>query len=67
MNFKKLFIFVIFAALLLTAQTEAGKLKKLGKKIEKVGKNVAHAVDKVIPTVLGLQQIRENEKENNKN
>uniref|UniRef100_A0A1W7R8R0 Putative cecropin-a n=1 Tax=Aedes albopictus TaxID=7160 RepID=A0A1W7R8R0_AEDAL len=68
MNFKKLFIFLVFAVLLLTAhQTEAGKLKKLGKKIEKVGKNVAHAVDKVIPTVLGLQKIRENEKENNKN
>ncbi|EAT48179.1 AAEL000775-PA [Aedes aegypti] len=67
MNFKRLFVFVIFAVLVLTAQTEAGKLKKLGKKIEKAGKNVVHAVDKVIPTVLGLQQIRENENNKDKN
>lgn len=33
MNFKRLFVFVIFAVLVLTDQTEAGKLKKLGKKI----------------------------------
>lgn len=33
MNFNKLFLIVILAALLLLGQTEAGRLKKLGKKI----------------------------------
>ncbi|EDS45065.1 hypothetical protein CpipJ_CPIJ005108 [Culex quinquefasciatus] len=57
MNFNKLFLIVILAALLLLGQTEAGRLKKLGKKIEKAGKRVFNAVQKGLPVAAGVQAL----------
>ncbi|XP_001846918.2 cecropin-B1 [Culex quinquefasciatus] len=57
MNFNKLFLIVILAALLLLGQTEAGRLKKLGKKIEKAGKRVFNAAQKGLPVAAGVQAL----------
>uniref|UniRef100_A0AAG5DUS4 Uncharacterized protein n=1 Tax=Anopheles atroparvus TaxID=41427 RepID=A0AAG5DUS4_ANOAO len=57
MNFNKLFVFVLLAALLLLGQTEAGRLKKLGNKIEGVGKRVFKAAEKALPVVAGVKAL----------
>uniref|UniRef100_A0A9I3K6B3 Cecropin n=1 Tax=Anopheles maculatus TaxID=74869 RepID=A0A9I3K6B3_9DIPT len=63
MNLSKLLIVVLLGALLLFAgQTEAGHLKKFGKKLEKIGKNVFHTVEKVVPVLAGVQDLREGKK-----
>ncbi|EAL41975.2 AGAP006722-PA [Anopheles gambiae str. PEST] len=60
MNVSKLFVIVLLATLLLFGgQAEAGHLKKFGKKLEKVGKNVFHAVEKVVPVLQGIQDLRD--------
>uniref|UniRef100_A0A9I3GJ68 Uncharacterized protein n=1 Tax=Anopheles farauti TaxID=69004 RepID=A0A9I3GJ68_9DIPT len=59
MNLSKLFVVVLLATLLLFGtQTEAGHLKKFGKKLEKIGKNVFHAVEKVVPVLQGIQDLK---------
>uniref|UniRef100_A0A182N7N9 Uncharacterized protein n=1 Tax=Anopheles dirus TaxID=7168 RepID=A0A182N7N9_9DIPT len=63
MNLSKLFIIVLLATLLLFGgQTEAGHLKKFGKKLEKMGQNVFHAVQKVVPVLQEIQDLRNGEK-----
>uniref|UniRef100_A0A9I3CJN2 Uncharacterized protein n=1 Tax=Anopheles culicifacies TaxID=139723 RepID=A0A9I3CJN2_9DIPT len=63
MNLSKLFIVILLGTLLLFGgQTEAGHLKKFGKKLEKIGKNVFHAVEKVVPVLQGVQDIRDGKK-----
>ncbi|KFB39637.1 hypothetical protein ZHAS_00007084 [Anopheles sinensis] len=57
MNFNKIFVFVLLAALVLLGQTEAGRLKKLGKKIEGVGKRVFKAAEKALPVVAGVKAL----------
>uniref|UniRef100_A0A240SWC7 Cecropin n=1 Tax=Glossina brevipalpis TaxID=37001 RepID=A0A240SWC7_9MUSC len=49
MNFYKIFVFIALIFALFTSQTEAGWLKKIGKKIERVGQNTRDA------TVKGLE------------
>nr|ABU80072.1 CEC-A [Anopheles gambiae] len=57
MNFSKIFIFVVLAVLLLCSKTEAGRLKKLGKKIEGAGKRVFKAAEKALPVVAGVKAL----------
>ncbi|XP_029711077.1 cecropin-B type 2 [Aedes albopictus] len=58
MNFSKLFALVLLIGLvLLTGQTEAGGLKKLGKKLEGVGKRVFKASEKALPVLTGYKAI----------
>ncbi|EJY57523.1 AAEL017211-PA [Aedes aegypti] len=55
MNFTKLLLVVVMlAAVLLFGSAEAGKLKKIGKKVEKTGKHVANAAQKAGPVVAGV-------------
>nr|UEM41768.1 cecropin A [Anopheles darlingi]UEM41769.1 cecropin A [Anopheles darlingi]UEM41770.1 cecropin A [Anopheles darlingi]UEM41773.1 cecropin A [Anopheles darlingi]UEM41775.1 cecropin A [Anopheles darlingi] len=58
MNFNKiLFLAVILATLLLVGQTDAGFLKKLGKKIEGAGKRVFNAAEKALPVAVGVKAL----------
>ncbi|XP_058127228.1 cecropin-A-like [Anopheles ziemanni] len=57
MNFNKIFVFVLLAALVLVGQTEAGWLKKLGKKIEGAGKRVFKATEKALPVIAGVKAL----------
>ncbi|XP_062535084.1 cecropin-A1-like [Armigeres subalbatus] len=57
MNFNKLFAFVLLVALVFLGQTEAGGLKKLGKKLERIGKHVFKASEKALPVVAGYNAI----------
>nr|P81417.2 RecName: Full=Cecropin-A1; AltName: Full=AalCecA; AltName: Full=Cecropin-A; Flags: Precursor [Aedes albopictus]AAD37701.1 cecropin [Aedes albopictus]AAK81849.1 antibiotic peptide cecropin A1 [Aedes albopictus] len=57
MNFTKLFAIVLLAALVLLGQTEAGGLKKLGKKLEGVGKRVFKASEKALPVAVGIKAL----------
>ncbi|XP_058467370.1 cecropin-A1-like [Malaya genurostris] len=57
MNFKHLFLVVLVAALMLLGQTEAGGLKKLGKKLEGVGKRVFKASEKALPVITGYKAV----------
>ncbi|XP_059610740.1 cecropin-A1-like [Phlebotomus argentipes] len=54
MNFTKYFILVLVVLAVFSAGAEGGFLKKLGKKIEKVGKNVHRSVEKVLPAAQGV-------------
>uniref|UniRef100_A0A182R2H8 Uncharacterized protein n=1 Tax=Anopheles funestus TaxID=62324 RepID=A0A182R2H8_ANOFN len=64
MNLSKLFIIVLLGMLLLFGgQTEAGHLKKFGKKLEKIGKKVLHAAEKVVPVLMGVHDLREGKKD----
>nr|AAF59831.1 cecropin A [Aedes aegypti]AAL85581.1 cecropin A [Aedes aegypti] len=58
MNFTKLFLLIAVAVLLLTGQSEAGGLKKLGKKLEGAGKRVFNAAEKALPVVAGAKALR---------
>uniref|UniRef100_A0A240SX60 Cecropin n=1 Tax=Glossina pallidipes TaxID=7398 RepID=A0A240SX60_GLOPL len=49
MNFYKIFVFIALILALSISQSEAGWLKKIGKKIERVGQNTRDA------TVKGLE------------
>uniref|UniRef100_A0A9I3FGV0 Uncharacterized protein n=1 Tax=Anopheles epiroticus TaxID=199890 RepID=A0A9I3FGV0_9DIPT len=63
MNLSKLLVVMLLATLLLFGgHTEAGVLKKLGKKLEKVGKNVLRAAERVVPLLLSIQDLRDKEK-----
>ncbi|XP_061388357.1 sarcotoxin-1B-like [Musca vetustissima] len=53
MNFTKLFVFVAFVLAVFVGQSEAGWLKKIGKKIERVGQ---HTRDATIQTIGIAQQ-----------
>ncbi|EAT48343.1 AAEL000625-PA [Aedes aegypti] len=57
MNFNKLFAIVLLVALVLLGQTEAGGLKKLGKKLEGVGKRVFKASEKALPVITGYKAV----------
>ncbi|XP_052867605.1 cecropin-A-like [Anopheles cruzii] len=58
MNFSKIFLFVVLATLLLAVgQTEAGWLKKLGKKVEKAGQRVFNAAEKALPVATGIKAL----------
>nr|NP_001395400.1 cecropin-like LOC5579377 precursor [Aedes aegypti]AAK73081.1 cecropin A precursor [Aedes aegypti]AAL85582.1 cecropin A [Aedes aegypti] len=57
MNFTKLFLLIAVAVLLLTGQSEAGGLKKLGKKLEGAGKRVFNAAEKALPVVAGAKAL----------
>ncbi|XP_055676572.1 cecropin-A-like [Lutzomyia longipalpis] len=54
MNFTKYFVLFVVLLAVLTTGAEAGFLKKLGKKLEKVGKNVHRSVEKVLPAAQGV-------------
>ncbi|CAD6992222.1 cecropin-1 [Ceratitis capitata] len=53
MNFNKVFILVAIVIAIFAGQTEAGWLKKIGKKIERVGQ---HTRDATIQTIAVAQQ-----------
>ncbi|EDS36060.1 cecropin A [Culex quinquefasciatus] len=57
MNFNKLFVIVLLAALAFFGQAEAGGLKKFGKKLEGVGKRVFKASEKALPVVTGFKAL----------
>ncbi|KAL9695274.1 hypothetical protein quinque_014559 [Culex quinquefasciatus] len=57
MNFNKLFVIVLLAALAIFGQAEAGGLKKFGKKLEGVGKRVFKASEKALPVVTGFKAL----------
>ncbi|EAT32350.1 AAEL015515-PA [Aedes aegypti] len=57
MNFTKLFLLIAVAVLLLTGQSEAGGLKKLGKKLGGAGKRVFNAAEKALPVVAGAKAL----------
>nr|Q9Y0X9.1 RecName: Full=Cecropin-C type 1; Short=Cecropin-C1; Contains: RecName: Full=Cecropin-C; AltName: Full=AalCecC; Flags: Precursor [Aedes albopictus]AAD37703.1 cecropin [Aedes albopictus]AAK81854.1 antibiotic peptide cecropin C1 [Aedes albopictus] len=57
MNFTKIFVLIAMAALLLVGQSEAGGLKKLGKKLEGAGKRVFNAAEKALPVVAGAKAL----------
>ncbi|XP_001861742.2 cecropin-A2 [Culex quinquefasciatus] len=57
MNFSKLFAIVLLAALAFLGQTEAGGLKKFGKRLERVGKHVFEATAKALPVVAGINTL----------
>ncbi|XP_050087634.1 cecropin-A-like [Anopheles aquasalis] len=58
MNFSKLVLFaLLIATLLLVGQIEAGRLKKLGKKIEGAGKRVFKAAEKTLPVAVGVKAL----------
>ncbi|XP_073816875.1 sarcotoxin-1B [Musca autumnalis] len=48
MNFNKLFVFVAFVLAVFVGHSEAGWLKKIGKKIERVGQHTRDATIQVI-------------------
>nr|AGL51121.1 cecropin A [Chrysomya megacephala] len=48
MNFNNLFIFVALILAVFAGQSQAGWLKKIGKKIERVGQNTRDATIQVI-------------------
>ncbi|XP_039970490.1 sarcotoxin-1B-like [Bactrocera tryoni] len=52
MNFNKVFIFLVLLVAIFAGQTEAGWLKKIGKKIERAGK---HAIDTAIKVVVAKE------------
>ncbi|XP_018802810.1 PREDICTED: cecropin-1-like [Bactrocera latifrons] len=53
MNFNKAFIFLVILMIAIFAgQTEAGWLKKIGKKIEHVGK---HTIDTAIKVIVAKE------------
>uniref|UniRef100_A0A1L8E312 Putative cecropin n=1 Tax=Nyssomyia neivai TaxID=330878 RepID=A0A1L8E312_9DIPT len=54
MNFTKYFVLFAILLVVFTTGTEAGFFKKLGKKLEKVGKNVVHSVEKALPAAQGV-------------
>ncbi|XP_055904427.1 cecropin-1-like [Eupeodes corollae] len=53
MNFSKVFIFVAFVLAMIAGQTEAGWLKKVGKRLERT---VQHVRDAGIQTIGIAQQ-----------
>ncbi|XP_037937182.1 sarcotoxin-1C-like [Teleopsis dalmanni] len=53
MNFQKIFLFVAFVVFAFSMGAEAGWLKKIGKKIERVGQ---HTRDATIQTIGVAQQ-----------
>nr|ABB17292.1 cecropin [Musca domestica] len=53
MNFNKVFVFVALVLAVCIGQSEAGWLKKIGKKIERVGQ---HTRDATIQTIAVAQQ-----------
>ncbi|XP_011178179.1 cecropin-1 [Zeugodacus cucurbitae] len=53
MNFNKVFILLAVVIAIFAGQTEAGWLKKIGKKIERVGQ---HTRDATIQTIAVAQQ-----------
>ncbi|XP_011211535.1 cecropin-1-like [Bactrocera neohumeralis] len=53
MNFNKVFIFLAVVIAIFAGQTEAGWLKKIGKKIERVGQ---HTRDAAIQGIAVAQQ-----------
>uniref|UniRef100_A0A182PYQ6 CEC-A n=1 Tax=Anopheles epiroticus TaxID=199890 RepID=A0A182PYQ6_9DIPT len=57
MNFTKIFVFLVLAVLLFAGHTEAGRLKKLGKKIEGAGKRVFKAAEKALPVIAGVKAL----------
>ncbi|XP_035773329.1 cecropin-C type 1-like [Anopheles albimanus] len=57
MNFNKVLVLVVVAALLLVGQVDAGFLKKLGKKIEGAGKRVFNAAEKALPVAVGVKAL----------
>ncbi|XP_049306423.1 cecropin-1 [Bactrocera dorsalis] len=53
MNFNKIFVLLAVFIAIFAGQTEAGWLKKIGKKIERVGQ---HTRDATIQTIAVAQQ-----------
>ncbi|XP_011178181.2 cecropin-1-like [Zeugodacus cucurbitae] len=53
MNFNKVFIFLAVVIVIFAGQTEAGWLKKIGKKVERVGQ---HTRDAAVQGIAVAQQ-----------
>uniref|UniRef100_A0A1B0D707 Uncharacterized protein n=1 Tax=Phlebotomus papatasi TaxID=29031 RepID=A0A1B0D707_PHLPP len=54
MNFTKYFVVFLIVLVAFSSGAEAGVLKKWGKKLEKIGKNVHRSVEKALPAAQGV-------------